>query len=59
MQPQDIPNVSASRFTRRFVFYEEPAVIAKINELAVQTGHSLSAEIRAALRYWVKAWEDS
>ncbi len=41
-------------------FFEEPEVVDELQGLAEGRGHSLGAEIRQALRYWlqVNASED-
>jgi hypothetical protein len=44
-------------FTARFVFHEEPAILEKLERAAFRSGHSVAAEIRAAVRYWLDAWE--
>ena len=47
----------AARFTRRVSFYEEPDMVAAVEELARDSGRSTAAEIRAAIRYWLRANE--
>ena len=45
------------RFTSRVVVMEQPEVLAKLEQLASDSGHSVAAEIRSAIRYWLQAWE--
>jgi hypothetical protein len=45
-------------FTARFVFHEEPAILEKLEQLAFRSGHSVAAEIRSAIRYWISATDD-
>jgi hypothetical protein len=47
-----------ARFTRRLTVLEEPAIAARLEELARQRGYSLGAEIRHALRFWLQQHED-
>lgn len=44
-------------FTASFRFQEDPAILKQIEELASNAGHSVAAEIRRALRFWLEAWE--
>jgi hypothetical protein len=48
-----------ARYIRRLVVLEEPRVVEKLEELASASGHSVAAEIRGAVRYWISAWEDA
>lgn len=47
-----------ARFTRKVAFFEAPELVEVIERLARESGRSMAAEIRAALRYWVSANED-
>ena len=47
------------RFTARLVAMGDPAVIEKLTEMSRGAGHSLAAEVRGALRFWIAAWEES
>ncbi|HUE95085.1 MAG TPA: hypothetical protein VMN39_00410 [Longimicrobiaceae bacterium] len=47
------------RYTTRMVILEEPAVAAKITHMAHERGHSVAAEVRGALRYWIAEWARS
>jgi hypothetical protein len=51
-------SAEAKRFTRRLVVLEEPRVAARIEELAGEAGHSMSAEIRTAVRWWIRSIEN-
>lgn len=44
------------RFTRRLVFMEEPEVAETLERYANESGRSVGAEIRGAIRYWIEAW---
>jgi hypothetical protein len=44
------------RFSKRINFFENPAIAEKLERLATSSGHSLAAEIRQALRFWISAW---
>jgi hypothetical protein len=46
------------RFTARLVVMEEPAVVEKLDQWSQENGRSLASEVRAAIRYWISAWED-
>jgi len=48
----------SGRFTRRLTFFEEPAVATDLEQLARDRGCSTAAEIRAAIRWWLRAHED-
>jgi plasmid stability protein len=39
-----------ARFSRRLVIHEAPAVAKELERLAVEHGHSVAAEVRAAVR---------
>jgi hypothetical protein len=39
------------------VLQEEPEVICRLEAAAERSGHSVAAEIRAALRWWLKETE--
>jgi hypothetical protein len=43
------------RYSTRLVVLEEPRVIEQVRQLALENGHSLGAEVRQALRYWLDA----
>jgi hypothetical protein len=45
------------RFTGRLVLQEEPEVIRRLEQAAELSGHSVAAEIRAAVRWWLKETE--
>lgn len=45
------------RFSKRLVILEEPRIAERIQELAAQAGHSSSAEIRGAIRLWLRSCE--
>ena len=45
----------SSRWSRRVVILEHPAVVEELQALAERAGHSLGAEIRAANRFWIRA----
>jgi hypothetical protein len=45
------------RFTSRLVTMEEPEVVARLEQLADQSGRSVASEVRAAIRYWISATE--
>ena len=45
------------RFTARLVVLEEPEVAEKIARMARENAHSLAAEVRGAIRYWIDAWD--
>jgi hypothetical protein len=47
-----------ARFTARLVVLETPDIARKIARMAESSGHSLAAEVRAALRFWIAQWED-
>jgi hypothetical protein len=36
------------------VLQEEPQIISRLEDAAERSGHSVAAEIRAALRWWLK-----
>jgi hypothetical protein len=42
-------------FTASFRFQEDPAVLKELEALASSSGHSVAAEIRSAVRYWIAA----
>jgi hypothetical protein len=42
-------------FTASFRFQEDPAVLKELEALASRSGHSIAAEIRSAVRYWIAA----
>jgi hypothetical protein len=44
-------------FTASFRFQEDPAILKRLEEHASDSGHSVAAEVRAAIRYWLSAWE--
>jgi hypothetical protein len=44
-------------FTASFRFQEDPAVLKELEALASRSGHSIAAEIRSAVRYWISATE--
>ncbi len=46
-----------ARFTARIPFFERPEVAEKLARMADQNGHSLAAEIRGAVRFWIQSWE--
>ncbi len=45
------------RYTQRIVILEEPKVIERVRGMAEASGHSLAAEIRQALRWWLRSNE--
>lgn len=47
------------RFTTRIVFLETPEVAQTLERFAAESGRSVAAEIRAAVRYWIRAWEEN
>lgn len=57
----DLEGARAARFTRRVHLAEEPSVVADLESMAVESGHSLAAEFRMAVRWWLRihASEDS
>ena len=44
----------AARYTGRLVVMEEPEVVEELNRLAHLAGHSLAAEVRQAIRWWIQ-----
>ena len=45
------------RYTHRLVVLEEGQVVDRLASMASESGHSLSAEVRSAIRFWIKAWD--
>jgi hypothetical protein len=43
------------RFSRRLVILETPTVVARLEQLAERAGHSTSAEVRSAIRLWLRS----
>jgi hypothetical protein len=52
-----VEQATSRRFTQRLVVMEEPEVIESLQQQARDSGHSVAAEVRAALRYWRSVWE--
>ena len=46
-----------ARYRARVVLMEEPEIVEKLDRSAIKAGHSVAAEIRAAVRSWLSAWE--
>lgn len=44
---------SRARFSHRVAHFEQPEIVEQLEQLAADSGRSLSAEIRAASRYWI------
>ena len=57
MDPNAAQRVPATRFTARLKVMEEEDVANKLGEMAYRAGHSLSDEVRQALRFWIDQWE--
>lgn len=49
------PQVTRPRFTARIVILEQPEVAERVAQAAEIAGHSVAAEIRGAIRYWLEA----
>jgi hypothetical protein len=47
--------VERPTFIRRVVFAEEPAIAEALEQLAFQSGRSVAAEVRAAVREHLRA----
>jgi hypothetical protein len=47
-----------ARFSRRLQIHEDPAVIEKLQEYALDSGRSVAAEVRAALRWWIRGHDE-
>ncbi|MDP9329996.1 MAG: ribbon-helix-helix domain-containing protein [Actinomycetota bacterium] len=46
-----------ARFTHRLQVHEDPNIAEQIRKLSRDSGRSLAAEVRAAIRYWLQANE--
>jgi hypothetical protein len=46
-----------AKFTKRIVVLEEPRVAVRMEELARASGHSTAAEVRGAIRWWIRSLE--
>jgi CRISPR/Cas system-associated endonuclease Cas1 len=46
-----------ARFQRRVTFFEEPEIAERMDQRARDAGRSMSAEYRAAARYWLACFE--
>ncbi len=44
-------------YVRRVVVMEDPEVVKRLEALSRTYGRSLSAEVRAAVRYWLAEYE--
>ena len=47
--------VERPRFSQRLVILETPEIAERVVEAAEIAGHSVAAEIRGAIRYWLQA----
>jgi hypothetical protein len=45
------------RFSKRIVVLEQPTIAAKLEEMAAASGHSVGAEVRGAIRWWIQSVE--
>jgi len=50
-------HVSRTRFTRRLAFYEDPEIVALLEQLAWGDGVSVAAAMRGACRYYLRAYD--
>jgi hypothetical protein len=57
--PNTAQRVPATRFTARLKVMEEEDVANKLGEMANRVGHSLSDEVRQALRFWIAQWDET
>ena len=55
-QRPDVSEARAARFTRRLTIFEDPRVARRLELAAEDEGLSMSAAIRAAIRYWLGDW---
>jgi hypothetical protein len=56
-QRPEVTGARAARFTRRLVIFEDPHVARRLELAAADDGLSVSAAIRAAIRYWLGDWQ--
>jgi hypothetical protein len=59
MDPSRAQRVPPTRFTARLKVMEEEAIANRLGEMAYPAGHSLSDEIRQALRFWIAQWDET
>jgi hypothetical protein len=55
MQTLTDPSVRAGRFTHRFSFYDEPAIVQRLEALAARETVSSAALVRTAIRRLLEA----
>lgn len=55
--PEQDQDAGRARFTHRLVVMEDPLIVEKVSDLAESAGHSVAAEVRGAVRYWIRQWE--
>jgi hypothetical protein len=52
-RPPEVSDARAARFTRRISTFEDPRVVDRLERAAADSGLSVSAAIRSAIRYWL------
>jgi hypothetical protein len=50
--------LARATYTHRLVIFEQPSVVKRLEELALASGHSVSAEVRYAVRRHLLAYEE-
>ena len=52
-QKQIDPAARVGRFTGRFAFYDDPAILEQLGRAAADEGTSAASVVRSAVRHWL------